>query len=76
VPNGADNAPSDPNPDQEDLDQDGIGDVVDPVVLPLSKSDCMNAGHTRFHDGAARFKNQGECVSYVASGGKRHPSAN
>jgi len=74
VPNAADNAPRDPNADQQDLDQDGIGDVIDTKVLPLTAEMCKKEGFKRFYDGSARFKNQGDCVSFVATGGKNLPA--
>jgi len=70
VPNATDNAPRVANPDQADLDHDGIGDVIDPVVLPSTIEQCKNNGWTRWYSHSARFKNQGDCVSYVATGGK------
>ena len=68
VDNGDDNAPRDANADQADLDEDGIGDVIDTRVLPLDADMCKREGFRRFHDGSGRFKNQGDCVSYVATG--------
>jgi hypothetical protein len=70
VPNSVDNAPRTPNADQQDLDRDGIGDVIDPTVLPLSADMCKKGGYVRFYDGDATFKNQGDCVSSVASKNK------
>jgi len=74
VTNGIDNAPRDPNADQLDLDQDGLGDVIDTRVLPMSAEMCKKDAFKRFYDGAARFKNQGDCVSFVATGGKNLPA--
>jgi hypothetical protein len=39
--------------------------------LPTSKAQCMNGGWKNF---GTTFKNQGDCVSFVASGGKNPPS--
>jgi Thrombospondin type 3 repeat/Concanavalin A-like lectin/glucanases superfamily len=74
VANEDDNAPRDANPDQHDLDEDGIGDVVDPQVLPLTAEMCRHEGWRRFHDGSARFRNQGDCVSFVATRGRNVPA--
>jgi hypothetical protein len=71
----ADNCRVEENPDQKDLDGDGIGDVIDTKVLPASASQCKKDGWMRFYDGSARFKNQGDCVSFVATGGKNLPAA-
>jgi len=48
------------------------GDVVvhDAQPLPTSKDQCDNAGWRNFPG----FKNQGDCVGFVATGGKNHPS--
>jgi hypothetical protein len=39
--------------------------------LPTSKGQCMNGGWKNF---GTTFKNQGDCVSFVATGGKNPPS--
>jgi hypothetical protein len=39
--------------------------------LPTSKAQCMNGGWQNF---GTTFKNQGDCVSFVATGGKNPPS--
>jgi len=62
------------NPDQKDVDGDGKGTACDAVELPTIKDQCKNGGFGEFKDGAARFKNQGDCVSFVASGGKNLPA--
>jgi len=41
-------------------------------ALPTSASDCKNAGWQAF---GGQFKNQGDCVSYVATGGRNAPAA-
>ena len=74
VPNSSDNAPDDANADQADLDQDGIGDVIDGTVLPRNTDACKKNGWTSYKDGSARFKNQGDCVSFVATGAKNMPA--
>jgi hypothetical protein len=38
--------------------------------LPTSKAQCMNGGWKTY----GMFKNQGDCVSFVATGGKNPPS--
>lgn len=45
--------------------------VAVPSALPTTKEDCKNGGWQNY-DG--RFKNQGDCVSFVASGGKNPPA--
>ncbi len=40
-------------------------------VLPTSKDQCKNGGWMNF---ITPFKNQGDCVSYVATGGKNLPN--
>jgi hypothetical protein len=44
--------------------------------LPTSKDQCKKGGWQDFKDaeGERLFKNQGDCVSYVATGGKNPPS--
>jgi len=41
-----------------------------PVVLPTDKNQCKKGGWESF----GVFKNQGDCVSYVATGGKNLPA--
>jgi hypothetical protein len=43
--------------------------VVDAPPLPASKDQCKNGGWKNFPG----FKNQGQCVSFVAMGGKNPP---
>jgi hypothetical protein len=45
--------------------------VVDAPPLPTSTDQCANGGWQTF----GVFKNQGDCVSFVATGGKNPPSA-
>jgi hypothetical protein len=53
-------------------DQVTSGDivVVDAPPLPTSKDQCKNGGWKTY----GVFKNQGDCVSFVATGGKNQPS--
>jgi len=55
-------------------DGDGIGTACDSVELPTSQEQCKDGGWTLFYDGTSRFNNQGECVSFVATGGKNPPA--
>jgi len=73
-PDSSDNCPSTANPDQRDVDGDGIGTACDPVEVPAIKDACRNDGWRDFHDHAARFKNQGDCVSWVATRAKNPPA--
>ena len=49
----------------------GSGDivVVDAQPFPTSKDQCKNNGWRNFPG----FKNEGDCVSFVATGGKKQP---
>jgi hypothetical protein len=44
--------------------------VVDAPPLPTSKAQCKNGGWRDF----GVFRNQGDCVSFVATGGKNPPA--
>jgi hypothetical protein len=49
------------------------GIAISPVPspsLPTSKDQCKNGGWRNFPG----FKNQGDCVSFVATGGKNQPA--
>jgi hypothetical protein len=50
----------------------GSGDIVvtDVRPLPRTKDECINGGWRSY----GIFKNQGDCVSFVASGGKNPPA--
>jgi hypothetical protein len=49
------------------------GDIVvhDAQGLPVTKNQCKNGGWRNY---AATFKNEGGCVSFVATGGKNPPA--
>jgi hypothetical protein len=46
--------------------------IIDAPPLPTSKDQCKNGGWRDF----AVFKNQGDCVSFVATKGKNPPAGN
>ena len=43
-------------------------------VIPITADDCKKGGWKLFHIDGATFKNQGDCVSFVATGGKNQPA--
>jgi hypothetical protein len=47
--------------------------VIDAQPFPTSKEQCKDGGWRRFGD---TFKNQGDCVSFVATGGRSAPPGN
>lgn len=47
-----------------------LTDMTLPPALPTTNADCLNGGWERFEV----FKNQGDCVSFVATGGKNPPA--
>jgi len=67
---GSDNCPTTPN-DQTDTDGDGQGDACDPPNVPTTTDECKKNGWmTRTDDNYRPFKNQGDCQSYVTTGGE------
>jgi hypothetical protein len=46
--------------------------VTDAPALPTTKDQCKNGGWRNF----GVFKNQGDCVSFVATGGRNAPAHN
>ena len=63
-----DNCPATPNPGQQDLDRDGIGDACDPQNgPPRDKDDCKD-GTWQLFNMPRTFTNQGDCVSFTNTG--------
>jgi hypothetical protein len=77
--------PLDINPANFPSSQPAVGDTVTPIpfpgyrinisatlipALPTSTDDCKNGGWQVY----GVFKNQGDCVSFVATGGKNQPA--
>ena len=60
-----------PDPPPSAILQPVSGDivVVDAPAFPTSKDQCKQGGWRRY---GTKFKNQGQCVSFVATGGKQH----
>lgn len=48
--------------------------TFDDAVNPSDKEDCKNGGWQDFETSPGPFKNQGDCVSYFATGGKNKAS--
>jgi hypothetical protein len=46
---------------------EGLNESANLVTLPTSKAQCLNGGWKSF---GTTFKNQGQCVSFVATGGR------
>lgn len=66
-----DNCPTDSNPAQADTDRDGKGDACDSNnSVPTHADQCKTGGWMNY---GTTFKNQGDCVSFVATGGKNEP---
>jgi hypothetical protein len=53
-----------------DVLTEGDFQVVDAQPSPTSKDQCTNGGWRRY----GGFKNQGDCVSFVATGGRKQPA--
>ena len=52
---------------QNNVNQPGDRLYTELAVSPITKDQCMNNGWKNFQ---MKFKNQGDCVSYVATGGR------
>jgi hypothetical protein len=65
-----DNCRVTPNPNQADADGDGQGDACEP---PPTTADACRAGRWETY---GIFTNQGDCVAFVATGGKNEPGKN
>ncbi len=74
VTDAEDNCVNAPNADQADGDNDGTGTACDSKEVPTAKEDCAKDGYKAF-DGDYTFRNQGDCVSYVATKAKNAPKA-
>lgn len=81
VSDASDNCPTTPNPDQSNADGDAEGDACDldddndgiaDTAPPSDKAQCRKGGWQAFNN--PTFRNQGDCVSFVATGG-RNPAA-
>jgi hypothetical protein len=58
--------------DVSNITVNGVLQVPAPTTTPTSKDQCKNGGWETFTNPA--FKNQGDCVSFVATGGKNQPN--
>jgi hypothetical protein len=73
VLDAADNCPTTPNTDQLDSDGDNIGNACDatPFPTPATADQCKENGwRTRTDHFGTPFTNQGDCQSYIATGGR------
>jgi hypothetical protein len=59
-----------PESSLQPVGEGGDLEVVDAQPFPSSTSQCKNGGWRNFPG----FKNEGDCVSFVATGGKKPPS--
>ena len=57
-------------PSGSGVNQEGDITVIDALALPTTKEQCKNGGWRNYPG----FKNQGDCVSFVARGGKNQPA--
>ncbi len=77
LPPGAEYHPFPPPPNPDDPEAGHLSNspqdftVTDAQSIPTSKDQCKNNGWRNFPG----FKNQGDCVSFVATGGKRQPAS-
>ena len=69
MPEPPQSCPPPPSTNEGSLAVEGDVDIHDAPVLPTSKDQCKNGGWRTFPG----FKNQGDCVSFVATGGKNPP---
>ena len=74
VGDNGDNCRAVANLDQADGDGDGSGDACDSPDLPTTVEACKRDGWRTFEAGGVRFRNQGDCVSFVATRGKNRPA--
>ena len=61
---------AEPPPGLSDFGFSGDLVVVDAPPLPTAKEQCNNGGWRNY----GVFKNQGDCVSSIATGGRNHPA--